>query len=1068
MPQTVYKKAPDQLGETFYQSILQLKVQDMKASEDKQGPALEKVPDRFTAYSAYCECFLRLMKEECRSQIVQDLSAGVQTTFRFVKIGFVLNKTGFQLKAKTTGRTTLPDGDLLVLQAQLGTPRVPNVVMCLGSLQRANNGTFNLNVTVDPTCNLTRQLSETLQKASANTSSPIADMHLCMAGGIVTFRRSCEAMARLEVSPVSKPIRDLLWSKNGDESMKIRNDHTRHVDVNLDDKRKADSQLDAELTSLNPSQVTAIEMVHDIDFPITMIQGPPGTGKTSTLVVLLQVLFAASPAKQGASGSGRKVYRSAPPQSKKAKPTRKNSTDPTCKRILLCAPSNAATDELVRRATAGKLDYLGVSVLRIGSSDNMSGDIRKYTLDAKCAERVKRSREALDKVQQGIYDLEKKLRGKETEIQQLSRQVEHLAVAEEASERRIAQANLKATEQQIATQRQKLKRLITSKTDQQRLFNKQNSSVRQEVLESSQLICTTLGASGHFLLRNAHLDFDTVIIDEAAQCTEPEVLIPLQYECRKLILVGDPMQLRATVVSLKAKTALLDQSLFERLQKLNWATRCTTMLSEQYRMHPDICRFPSFRFYGDKLLTAEQIKNRPPPLWYAGPSNRISSQQVQAGLDRPYTFFDVAHGRETSANAGESSCYNVDEVQFAVHLLLELCIASPSVGFHGRVAFITPYSRQRTELIRSLKKTFGDRIMKSVEVGTVDSFQGQERDIIIFSCVRTARIGFLKDPKRMNVGLTRAKHSLFVIGHRHTLQRDDAWRALVDDAKKHGLMMQAPRSVRLPTNRPPPNMFTTEVQLAKIKQKATKTASSKPSAPTSSKKPSSSAVGDGDALPVSLKSKTADTAPQRVVHRSRRQTRPSPLSQNSSKASDAERKGGAQKKRRLEPTTSGQGAAPLAKKPRVESQHPIKQEFGGRSDRGGGNFAHGPRPFLRPPPGPPAIPMMLGRPPTRPVHRGGIHMPGAHNWVGHQGHNPIHVPYALHGTPIRAPPHAHHQQRAPPLQQQHMVPAQHQQQYNMPQQNRNQHSTPPTHQHHRNHRHQRQNQSRNWKRNSRP
>lgn len=804
VPQTKFIKKPERLGDQFYQTILELRVKDL-SGESKEK--LSKVPDRFDVFKDYCNCFMKLMKEECRSAIVQDLAESSNNKHRFFKSAFALNAKGFQLKFKLNNRGGLPEGDLLVLQTDLGTPRVPQMVFCLGSLSRFPNDSYQLNVLVDPTCVLTRQLAEELQRQPVSVTNAVPKMFLVLAGSIVTYKRSCEAIARLDVSPASKNIRDLLWTKDGPSSMKIKNDHERISAVKLDDKRKEDSALDTSLNALNPSQVAAIEMVHDIHYPITMIQGPPGTGKTSTLMVLLQVLFAADPPAKDTGAKKAKVYRSAPPVSKKAKPGGFQAhTDHKCKRILLCAPSNAATDELVRRATQGKLDYLNISVLRIGSNESVAADVMQHTLDAKVADRVKKSRVSVDRMAMEISELQKKLREKESTLAQVKQRVDLLRMAQDVSTRRIQEANQEALENQIAKHQVKLKKLRAAKDEQQRRLSKQNSSARQEVLEESQLICTTLGASGHFLLRNASLEFDTVIIDEAAQCTEPEVLIPLQYDCKKMILVGDPQQLRATVVSLKAKDALLDQSLFERLQKQEWAVRCTRMLSEQYRMHPDISSFPNEHFYRGLLKNSAQVVSRPTAPWHA--PTTLSRQRTELGIDRSYMFFDVNHGRETSTS-GEYSVCNKDEADFAVHLLLELCAASPNVGFHGRVAFITPYLRQKQELIHRLKKTFGDKIMKSVEVGTVDGFQGQERDIVIFSCVRTTRIGFLSDAKRMNVALTRAKHTLFVLGHRHTLQRDKSWRALVDNAQRRRLLVQAPRSICLPNNKAPKNMFTT-------------------------------------------------------------------------------------------------------------------------------------------------------------------------------------------------------------------------------------------------------------------
>lgn len=202
------------------------------------------------------------------------------------------------------------------------------------------------------------------------------------------------------------------------------------------------------------------------------------------------------------------------------------------------------------------------------------------------------------------------------------------------------------------------------------------------------------------------------------------------------------------------------------------------LLSIQYRMHPMISAFPSKQFYDSELEDGEGMEERRTELWH--------SSQVFG----PYRFFDV-QGRESTG--GRTSLVNYQEVEMAFALFRRLTSDFPEVDFDGKVGIITPYKQQLTELKRRFMRQFGDRIIDTIDFNTTDAFQGRERDIIIFSCVRASPeggIGFLSDIRRMNVGLTRAKSSLYVLGSASSLVRNRLWGALVQDAKARGLFTE--------------------------------------------------------------------------------------------------------------------------------------------------------------------------------------------------------------------------------------------------------------------------------------
>ncbi|GBG87751.1 hypothetical protein CBR_g45905 [Chara braunii] len=346
-------------------------------------------------------------------------------------------------------------------------------------------------------------------------------------------------------------------------------------------------------------------------------------------------------------------------------------------------------------------------------------------------------------------------------------------------------------------------------------------ALRKKIIRDAEVVVTTLSGCGGDVyaalmgdvgnqsatLKNrqqmAHAEdfFDAVVIDEAAQALEPATLIPLQLlgpSNTRCIMVGDPKQLPATVLSKAAASLNFERSLFERLQKSNYPV---TMLSIQYRMHPEICRFPSSYFYGGQLVTGETVS--------------ISSRTAPFHERRcfgPYMFFDVVEGRErTSAS---QSIWNDAEIDLAIELFSTLQKWFPDEMRPGRVGVITMY-RQQLQILRDrFARAFGQNIAQEVEFNTVDGFQGREVDILIVSTVRAhpqsssrealagnppgteerRSIGFVADVRRMNVALTRPRFSLWILGHATTLQAGaPLWAALIEDARRRDCFLTARR-----------------------------------------------------------------------------------------------------------------------------------------------------------------------------------------------------------------------------------------------------------------------------------
>jgi senataxin len=294
---------------------------------------------------------------------------------------------------------------------------------------------------------------------------------------------------------------------------------------------------------------------------------------------------------------------------------------------------------------------------------------------------------------------------------------------------------------------------------------------QQEIIDGAHILCATLSGSGHDMFRNINVEFETVIIDEAAQCIELSALIPLKYGCSKCILVGDPDQLPPTVLSRSAQSFGYEQSLFVRMQKNH--PQDIHLLDTQYRMHPEISVFPSQQFYGSRLVDGDGMAKLRDQPWHA------------STVLGPYRFFDVK-GVQTQESRGHSFI-NIPEINAAIKLYQRLkADYGMNCDFKGKIGIIATYKAQLNELKARFSRQFGDNIFEEIEFNTTDAFQGREREIIIFSCVRakeTGGIGFLGDIRRMNVGLTRAKSSLWVLGDSRSLRQGEFWNRLIEDAQ---------------------------------------------------------------------------------------------------------------------------------------------------------------------------------------------------------------------------------------------------------------------------------------------
>ena len=593
-------------------------------------------------------------------------------------------------------------------------------------------------------------------------------------------------------------------------------------------------------SQFNSSQQAAIWACVLARTGVKLLAGPPGTGKTTTVRGVISALLALRP-----SGMSPVAHPPTAP-ARISKPQIGSTTLPSLtpsvsvrgsgnaaggvrrRRLLVCAPSNAGVDEVVvRLLTDGLIDgttgglrpvhghsvHAHAPLLRLGDSDRMAPRSRLVTLDTLTSARL------------------------------------DLTAAEAA-----------ACGRQTGTgyTREQTKGLL---------------------LAGAEIVCTTLAGAGMEILRGgggsgqgSSSSFDAIVVDEATQAAEPELLVALQHCAPLVILVGDEMQLPPTVVGEAARQAGYGVSMFERLVR---GGHPKALLTVQYRMHPAISALPSSLFYGGQLVDAVRHADRPTPagLPWPDPCSPVLVIDVAAGCEHSATerkreakrqklldgsaseLVDAPLDRTMAleANPKSGSMQNLAEAKIVLRVVQMLlsgedptaAATSAHVGPSATpppregitaadVGIISPYAQQVT-LIKSLLNDSCSRSgsgsssshrsshlsTANIEVSTVDGFQGREKEIIVVSTVRAQLgngpydIGFLRDGRRMNVALTRARRGLVIVCNARTLGTPrcisarkakcaeasrrtaggydgaDGWVRLLENARTRGLLLNA-------------------------------------------------------------------------------------------------------------------------------------------------------------------------------------------------------------------------------------------------------------------------------------
>ncbi|WFC99971.1 hypothetical protein MYAM1_002717 [Malassezia yamatoensis] len=543
---------------------------------------------------------------------------------------------------------------------------------------------------------------------------------------------------------------------------------------------------------LNSSQIRAIAMM--LQQPLSLVQGPPGTGKTRTLVQTVSLL---------------KQHFHVPQP------------------ILLAAHTNVAVDNLVRACLAR-----GLRVVRAGTSAATDSSLAAHTLEAHIAKHPRHPE---------LMRMQSMLKQRQTERRKLESELriegKPTSGADTASQNHSRDQAESAREQLV-----KVKRQIGALVSQ---CHSLRSEIASGVLHDADVVAATMISAGSSQLD--YIDFPLVFVDEGSMATEPIALIALMKGCAQLALIGDHRQLPPVLRSDEAKQHGLAVSLFERLIQQGTPNapskeaQClapvpSILLHEQFRMHPTLAAFPNQAFYQGALRNAASTQTRQP-------LNSVYAARDHNALPKPVTFLNHAPVRAMTAPVGSGgsatqSPYNAPQADLTMALLCDLLVQNPDLR-GDQIGIVTPYEAQ-VRLFRQMLgasafrsdfgMAYGQRMrgsefvptfseyamqamahvdlsrreqLQAIEVHTVDGFEGREKQVMIFSSVKSGGgawrgsawlqaamshpteenvnrlatlpseqggyVGFLADARRMNVALTRAQNQLFVLGNLDTL-----------------------------------------------------------------------------------------------------------------------------------------------------------------------------------------------------------------------------------------------------------------------------------------------------------
>lgn len=396
--------------------------------------------------------------------------------------------------------------------------------------------------------------------------------------------------------------------------------------------------------------------------------------------------------------------------------------------VLVCSQSNMAVDWICER-----LVDRGINVLRIGNPTRVNDKMLGFTYERRFEAHPDYPQ--LWAIRKAIRELRRKKKGRDDNFHQ-----------------KLERLKSRATELEIR--------------------------INASLFGEARVIASTLVGSANRLLDG--MKIGTLFIDEAAQALEAACWIPMRRVSR-VVLAGDHCQLPPTVKSMAALKGGLGKTLMERIVENK--PECVTLLNVQYRMNDEIMRFSSDWFYNGKVTTAQEITRRKSILNFDRPILWLDTGQIDFGADEPGSKEQFVGENFGRINKGEATL-TLDSLQAYFTKIGKQRILDEQID----VGVISPYRAQVQYLRRLImKREFFKPYRRLITVNTVDGFQGQERDIILISMVRAnenGEIGFLRDLRRMNVAMTRARMKLIILGDVATLTRHPFYKKLWEYVEK--------------------------------------------------------------------------------------------------------------------------------------------------------------------------------------------------------------------------------------------------------------------------------------------
>lgn len=497
-------------------------------------------------------------------------------------------------------------------------------------------------------------------------------------------------------------------------------------------ENKTEKYIDFIDTSLNQSQKNAVKNAITTE-NFFLIHGPFGTGKTRTLIELIQ-----------------------------QEVRQKN-------KVLVTAESNGAVDNILDRLSKNKK----LKITRLGHPQRVSKENIKYSLAYKSEN----------------HQLTSKINKNYEKIEQISEVRDRFTKPTPQYRRGFSDSDILFNASKGKGGRgispSKMESMANWLLENEKIDNlhdkikKLENNIVKDIISNSDLILSTNSTSA--VEEIARTKFDVVIVDEASQSTIPSVLIPLA-KAKRFILAGDHKQLPPTIISKKAHP--LEKTLFEELIKKY--PHKSSLLNIQYRMNSFLMKFPNSEFYKGNLKSDSQVDNiNINDIIDLKKLSNLKENKLESELhdnSKPLLFIDTSNlkNNEEEHLKDSKSIINKKEVDIATNITkfyLKNGVKLENIGI------ISPYSDQ-VNLIQN--KT-------SVEVKSVDGFQGREKEIIIISTVRSNKngnIGFLKDLRRLNVAITRAKRKLIIIGNVKTLNENPTYSRLIKFCCKNDLLIE--------------------------------------------------------------------------------------------------------------------------------------------------------------------------------------------------------------------------------------------------------------------------------------